>query len=179
MASNLTIYGLIKNKPKSLNRQLSDLIKNRPEYTINEGAFENQAMAESQAFGRDRAIMGMENQIEQNTADALGQAQQATTSSSALLSTLGKLNESKNASLRGLATDEAAIQRDKLRDLYGANAALGEEMDKAWNFNVNEPYQNQIQAIRDKKKARQENLWKIIDTVTSAGTSLATGGLAK
>lgn len=164
---------------KSLNKQLSALIKNRPQYNINQGAYDNQAMAQAQAFGRDRAIAGMEDQIDQNTTDALGQAQQATTSSSALLSTLGKLNESKNASLRGLATDEAAIQRDKLRDLYGANSALGEEMDKAWNFNVNEPYQNQIQAIRDKKKARQENLWKILDTVASVGTSLATGGAFK
>lgn len=163
----------------SLNKQLSTLIKKRPQYQIPDTAFDNVGLATSAAFGRDRAIQGMEEQIEQQTANAFGQAQGATSSTGALLSTLNKLNESKNASLRGLAVDEAALQRDKLRDLYGTNAELGDQMDKAWNFNVNEPYQNQIQAIRDKKKARQENLWKILDTVTSAGTSLLTGGIIR
>lgn len=160
----------------SLNKQLAKLIKTRPQYQVNDAAYENQALASANAFAPDRAIEGQRNQLEQDTANALGQAQQVSSSSSGILSTLAKLNESKNATMRGLATDEAAIQRDKLRDLYQANENLIGEQDKAWNYNVNEPYQNQVQMVRDKKKARQENMWKILDTVGSLGVGALTGG---
>ena len=66
-----------------------------------------------------------------------------------------------------------------MRDLYGANQAMIDEKDKQWNFNVNEPYQNQLQALRDKKKFRQEMLFKALDTVGSLGISAASGGLLK
>lgn len=160
----------------SLNKKLASLINNRPKYQVNDVAFENQALAEANAFGPDRSIQGQRNQLEQDTADALSRVQQTSGSTSSILSTLAKINDSKNASMRGLASDEAAIQRQKLNDLYATNNALIDEQDKAWNFNVNEPYQNQVQMLRDKKKARQENLWKILDTVGTLGLSAATGG---
>lgn len=162
----------------SLNKQLKALIANRPKYQIQPEAYQNQALAGAAAFGRDRSIQGMEGQVDQSTADMLSAAQQNSATSGSILNTLQKLNESRNSQYRNLAVDEAAIQRQKLNDLYQVNQNLIDEQDKAWNYNVNEPYQNQMQMIRDKKKARQENMWKIFDTLTAAGTSLATGGMS-
>ena len=59
-----------------------------------------------------------------------------------------------------------------MRDLYGANNAMIDEQDKAWNFNVNEPYQNQIQELRDRRKFRQELLFKAIDTAGAVAGSV-------
>ncbi len=160
----------------SLNKKLAKLVKNRPQYQINQEAFDNQALATANAFAPDQSIQQQRNILDQDVANTLNQVQQTSSSSSAILSTLAKINDSKNAAMRGLAGDEAAIQRDKMRDLYAANDALSEEKDKAWNFNTNEPYQNQIQMLRDKKKARQENMWRILDTVGSLGVSLLSGG---
>jgi len=162
--------------PKNLKKQIDTLIANRPEYQIQDEAYQNQALAQNQAFGRDRGIMQAEQNIQTQAADAVGQAQQVSGSSNAILDTISGITGNTNNSLRSLGVDEANIQSGRMRDLYGANNAMIDEQDKAWNFNVNEPYQNQIQELRDRRKAKQENLFKILDTVGGLGISAATSG---
>jgi hypothetical protein len=161
----------------SLKKKIDRLIKNRPQYQIQDEAFENQALAKNMAFGRDRGIMQAEDNIETQSADAIGQAQQVSNSSNAILDTIAGITGNANNSLRSLGVDEANVQASRMRDLYGANNAMIDEKDKEWNFNVNEPYQNQLQALRDRRKARQENVWKAIDTVGSLGINAASAGL--
>lgn len=181
MASKDTWGMLAGGKPfgrkKSLRKQIDALIKNRPKYEIQEEAFENQALAKNMAFGRDRGIQQAEQNIETQSTDAIGQAQQVSNSSNAILDTIAGITGNANSSLRSLGVDEANVAANRMRDLYGANNAMIDEQDKAWNFNVNEPYQNQIQELRDRRKARQENLWKAIDTVSSLATNAASAGL--
>lgn len=160
----------------NLKKQIDELIKNRPQYSIQPEAYETQALAKNMAFGRDRALQQQEQNIETGAADAIGQAQQVSGSTNAILDTIAGITNSKNQSLRSLAVDEASLQSQRMRDLYGANSAMIDEQDKAWNFNVNEPYQNQIQELRLRRKAKQENLFKILDTLSSLGVSAATGG---
>jgi len=153
------------NKPKSLNKKINELIENRPEYQIQDEAYENQALAKNQAFGRDRGIQQAEQNIMTQGADAMGAAQQVSGSTNALLDTLASVNSNQSSSMRDLGVEEANIQSQRMGDLYGTNTAMIDEQDKAWNYNVNDPYQNQMQALRDKKKFRQELLGKAIDTV--------------
>lgn len=161
---------------KNLKKQIDELIKNRPEYTIKDEAYQNQALAKNQAFGRDRGIQQAESNIQTQAADAVGQAQQVSGSSNAILDTIAGITGNANNSLRSLGVDEANIQSGRMRDLYGANNAMIDEKDKEWNFNVNEPYQNQIQELRNRRKAKQENFFKILDTIGGLGVSAATGG---
>lgn len=164
---------------KSLNKQIDQLIKNRPQYQVQDEAFETQALAKNQAFGRDRGIQRAEENIMTQGADTIGQAQQVSGSTNALLDILASISGGQNKNLRELGVDEAQIQSDRMRDLYGANTAMIDEQDKAWNFNVNEPYQNQMQALRDRKKFRQEMAMKAFDTVGRIGLAAATGGLSE
>jgi len=158
----------------NLKKKIDKLIANRPEYQIQDEAFNNQALAQNQAFGRDRGIQQAEDNIQTQAADAVGQAQQVSGSSNAILDTIAGITGNTNNSLRSLGVDEATVQSGRMRDLYGANNAMIDEQDKAWNFNVNEPYQNQIQELRNRRKAKQENLFKILDTVGGLGVSAAT-----
>jgi len=164
--------------PKNLKKQIDELIKNRPEYSIQDEAYQNQALAKNQAFGRDRGIQQAESNIQTQATDAVGQAQQVSGSSNAILDTIAGITGNANNSLRSLGVDEANIQSGRMRDLYGANNAMIDEKDKEWNFNVNEPYQNQIQELRNRRKAKQETFFKILDT-TVALVSAATGGAFK
>jgi len=159
--------------PKNLKKQIDELIKNRPEYSIQDEAYQNQALAKNQAFGRDRGIQQAESNIQTQAADAVGQAQQVSGSSNAILDTIAGITGNANNSLRSLGVDEANIQSGRMRDLYGANNAMIDEQDKEWNFNVNEPYQNQIQELRNRRKAKQENFFKILDTIGSLGANAA------
>lgn len=161
---------------KNLKKQIDELIKNRPKYEIKDEAYENQALAKNQAFGRDRGIQQAESNILANQANAVGESQQVSNSTNALLGTLEGMTGNVNNSLRSLGVDEANVASGRMRDLYGANNAMIDEQDKEWNFNVNEPYQNQIQELRNRRKARQENFFKILDTIGGLGVSAATGG---
>jgi len=186
MASSEEIFGMLggsapfvgkeSTKKKSLKKQIDELIKNRPQYEIQDEAYQNQALAKNQAFGRDRGIQQAESNIQTQAADAVGQAQQVSGSSNAILDTIAGITGNANNSLRSLGVDEANIQSGRMRDLYGANNAMIDEQDKKWNFNVNEPYQNQIQELRNRRKAKQENFFKILDTIGSLGVSAATSG---
>lgn len=168
----------------SLNSQINELISNRPKYKIQPGYAENQnlaqqglTLAKNTAFGRSRAIMAQEKNIDQNAADTMYAAGNESGSTSALLNTLAQVNNSRNTALRGLAADEATIQNANMAQVYGqqagemnANTAMSEEQDKEWNYNVNEPYMNKLNMLVQKKKFRQGLLMKGLDVLGSAAT---------
>lgn len=157
----------------SLNKQIQNLIRNRPKYNISDEYYANQGLATNNAFGRDRSVMAQEANIGQSAADSMYEAGNLSGSASALLGVLANVNNSKNSALRGLAADESAIQQQKLAKVLESNTALAEEKDKAWNYNVNEPYQNQMNYLVQKKRARTETAWKMMDFVASLGQSAA------
>lgn len=163
----------------SLNRKLKRLIKNRPTYEINQEAFDNQAIAKSRAFGRDRAIQAQESELEQSATNAVSQAKDVTTSTSGLLNTIAAIQANTASAGRNLAIDEARLQDERVQDLYGVNQAMIDEKDKAFEYNVNMPYQNQIQSLRDRKKARGELVGNIIGAVGNIAGSVIGTGLAK
>lgn len=160
----------------SLNKKMDRLIKNRPTYRINDEAYENQNLARSAAFGRDRSIQMQEQELEQDAANAVSEAKDVTGSTSSLLSTIASIQANQSAAGRDLATTESMIKRENLNNLYGANKDVIEEKDKEFDFNVNQPYQNKVQALRDRKKARGELVGNIIGGLTSIGATAATGG---
>jgi hypothetical protein len=137
---------------KSLNRTL----ENAPKYKITDEAFENQAIAKSAAYGRDRAIQQQQENISQEATNDAFEAKNITSSTSALLSTIAQINANKNQNLRGLGQTEAAMQRENRGALMGANNAMIDEKDKAWNYNENMPFQMRVAMYRDKQKSAQE-----------------------
>lgn len=152
------------------------LLNNRPTYSINDEAFDNQALARSSAFGRDRAIQMQEQQLEKGSANTINQARDVSSSTSGLLSTLAAIQANQDESRVNLATTEAGIQRQNRADLYNANADMIDEKDKAFDYNVNQPYQNKIQELRDRRKAKGELIGNVVGGITSIGASLIGGG---
>lgn len=158
-----------------LKTRISRAIKNMPKYQINEEAFQNQAMARSQAFGRNRALQTQEENIDQSAADAASQAQQATSSTSSLLSTIAAINANTTSAQRGLAQDEAAIQQQNMGQLYNANQAMIDEKDKAWNQNVYAPWAAHLQNLKERKANRDAKWGSIAGGLLSAGASVLGG----
>jgi len=159
----------------SLQSKMDALVANRPEYEISDEYAKNQALAQAATMGRDQAIQQQEQNINQSAVDSVGQAQELTSSTGSILSTLAAINNNKNDALLQLGVQEGQVARQNRRDLMGANEAMAEEQDKAWNYNVNDPYQNQVAQIRDKQKFRRELPWKILDTVGAIGMSAVAG----
>lgn len=153
-------------------KEIKNLLKNRPKYEIADEAFENQASARSQAYGRDRSIQMQQENINQEAANAASAAKDVSGSTSSLLSTIAAINANKTGQLRGLAQDEASMQQGKLQTLYGTNNAMIDEKDKAWNYNVNMPYQQKLQRANEKLRRAQ------MITDSFSGVAIAVGGSA-
>ena len=180
MALDPQMWGLLSGKkPKSLNKQMDRLIKNRPQYKINDEAFDNQSIAKNQAFGRNRAIQQGEEDVDQSAANAVSQAKTVSNSTAGLLDTIATINSNATQSKRDLAGQESQIKQQNVGQLLDTNQQMIDEKDKAWNFNINEPYQNQIQSIRDKKRFRQELGLKAIDFAGSIAGAAIGGGIPK
>lgn len=159
----------------SLKKKIARQIKKMPKYTINDEAFQNQSLARSRAFGRDRAVQMQESNIEQEAANDANEARNVTGSTSSLLSTISAINANKTAGLRGLAQIEAGIQRDNVGQLYGANETMIDEKDKAWNQNVYAPWAAHLQALKEKKANRDAKWGSIAGGLLTAGASILGG----
>ena len=83
----------------SLNKQIQNLIRNRPKYNISDEYYANQGLATNNAFGRDRSVMAQEANIGQSAADSMYDAGNLSGSASALLGVLANVNNSKNSAL--------------------------------------------------------------------------------
>jgi hypothetical protein len=153
-------------------KEIKKLLKNRPKYEIPDEAAQNQAAARAQAYGRDRSIQMQEENIGQEAANAASAAKDVSGSTSALLSTIAAINANKTGQLRGLAQDEAAMQSGKMQNMYAANTAMVDEKDKAWNYNVNMPYQQKLQRANEKLRRAQ------MITDSFSGVAIAVGGSA-
>jgi hypothetical protein len=135
-------------------KALDKTIRNRPKYEIADEAYENQNLARSEAFGRDRAIQTQQENLDLGAENAVSQAKDVTSSTSGLLSTIASIQANKDAAGRQLAIDEASL--DKTKQLIMANNMMIDEKDKAWNFNKNMPYQNKLAMYRMKQREGSE-----------------------
>jgi len=173
---NAGLIGVVTGKKKNLNDKLNAAIAARPQYQVNDEAYENQSIAKNQAFGRNRAIQQGEEDVDQSAANAVSQAKGVSGSTAGLLDTIATINSNATGAKRDLAGQESQIKQQNVGQLMDTNQQMIDEKDKAWNFNINEPYQNTIQSLRDKKRFRQELAMKGIDFAASLGSSFIGGG---
>jgi hypothetical protein len=157
--------------------KLSKLIKNRPQYEIQKEYEANQGLAANQAYGRDRAVTNAETQIDSQAANAFEAARQSSSSTPALMAALTGVQNNATAARGDLVDQEQQSRARGMNNMMQTNSAMAEEKDKAWNTNVNEPYQNQVQRLRDKQKFGRDLLMKGIDLAGSLAVKGATGGL--
>lgn len=141
--------------------------KSRPKYKVNPQYTDNVALAEGRAFGTNTAIDQGNNQLDQDQAEGINNAQRYSSSASSILNTLSSLTGKKMQSQRALVGDNAQLQVQGANQLQDANRALAEENDKAWNYNNNMPYQNMVEDINKAQPAIAENLGKRKDLLAS------------
>lgn len=171
------VAGALKGRKRRKEKEkLDKLLKQSPKYEVNEEAFQNQALARSQAFGRDRAIQMREQQLEQDTANAVTDAKDITTGTSSLLSTIAAIQANKDVATRSLAQDEASLRANNMRQLMAVNNAVIDEKDKAWNFNQNMPFQMKVAALRDRIKSNEEQSAQEAANANSSIMGMAGGG---
>lgn len=164
------------NNARRNTKKLKELIDKRPEYKINEEAYDNQAIAKAEAYGRDRGIQRQETQLEQDAANAVGDVKDVASSTNALLGAITAIKANQNTTRRGLAQDEAQLMAQKKAQLIDVNNQMIDEKDKAWNFNKNMPYQMKVAALRDRVKYNQEQAAQQFAASSNFMTNMFAGG---
>jgi hypothetical protein len=158
IAAGLGAIGSRRNQKK-----LNKLLERAPKYKINDEAYDNQAIAKSEAFGRDRSIQFQETQLEQDAANAVTDVKDVASSTNALLAAITAIKANQNTARVGLAQNEAQLMAQRKAQLIGVNNQMIDEKDKMWNYNENMPYQMKVAALRDRKKANDELFLKGVD----------------
>lgn len=160
------------------NKKIDKLLKNAPKYKIADEAYENQNLARSAAFGRNRAIQMQEENIDQGTANAAATVAGVSSNTSDLLSTIAAISANATGAKRGLAQDEASVQQENMANLYNVNQAMIDEKDKEWDYNTNMPFQNKLKSLRDRKQARANAFNTVLGGLFSgAGALLGNPGI--
>ncbi len=135
----------------------------RPKYKIQPEAEQNKAFGLQATFGQNAAISQGNSMADQTAAQDINTTQQYSSNAGTILNTLKAINNNRNQTKQGLAISDAQLRAQGRNTLMGANNAMIDEQDKAWNYNINNPYQNQIAANRDFTKGSTENFWKLLD----------------
>lgn len=135
----------------------------RPKYQIQPEVEQNKALATIGAFGQNPAIAAGNAMADQTAAQDINTAQQYSSSTGSILNTLKAINSNRNKTKQGLAISDAEMRAQGRNNLLNTNKDIIDEYDKAWNYNVNEPYQNAVAQNRDIQKSVTENFWKILD----------------
>lgn len=140
---------------------------NRPKYQINPEYDENRALAQGAAFGQNNAVTQGLKQADADMAETGNQAQQVSSSTGQILNVLKSANQTKMNSQRQLTGLGAQFNNQGRQELMGANTALAEEKDKAWNYNQNMPYQNAMSNTNSGIAAGATNYWKRMDMLSA------------
>lgn len=139
--------------------------KKRPKYNISPEVDENKALAAGSAFGLNPAIQTGLNQADQAAAEDVNTAQNYTANTGSILNVLRSINSNRNMTKQNLLGQGAQIQAQGKAQLAQANQQAIDEKDKAWNYNQNQPYQNQVAGNRDLMKGTTENFWRLLDSL--------------
>lgn len=148
---------------KRAQKKLGKLLKNAPKYSINKEAFENQNVARTRAFGKDRDVQMQQENIEQSAAQAANQAQDVSSSTAALLNTMSAIQANRTGAQRDLTQMEAGLRNQRMAEFFGAQNMMIDEKDKAWNYNTNMPFQMKVAAQRDRQKYNTELMLKGVE----------------
>lgn len=131
--------GIMQNiQARKLNRK-----NKRPIYNVDAGYQQNIDEAAALAKGRTRQFQNAEMQADQAMANSAELAKgfsgnNTATSIGSLIAAQNQRNEAQRAILGA----ESAFQANATQNLAAQRQAIAEERDKAFNYNLNMPYQN-------------------------------------
>lgn len=157
----------------SLNKKIRRQIENMPKYSINDEAFQNQSLARTRAFGKDRDVQMAQEEIDQSAADAVSSAMDVTSSTTDLLGTIAAIQSNTTGATRDLAREEASMRTQRMAELFAANQAMIDEKDKAWYQNVYAPWDAKLRNLQT-RKARRSAFWTSVagGLMTAAGAAI-------
>jgi hypothetical protein len=157
------------------NRKANKMQANRQTYQIPQEIANNQAMYKGLAnSSRLPGQSNLENQIGANSANGINAAMQGAGSSADVLASIGNTQNNTNGALNNLAVEGAQNQNMNRDKLAQANNTMADYKNQAFDYNQNEPYQQQYARKMALKTAANANLQGATqDLMSGAGMMMA------
>jgi hypothetical protein len=169
-----SIFGAVQTAQGT--KQLNSLISNRPKFNISQGyqdAFKSyQNMANSNLPGYDI----MKGQIDQSGAQAQSNLERGAMSSNQLMSGALSSQDKELKAIQNLGLMSAQWKSQQQQNLIQGQQMMGQQQDKAWDYNVNQPWEIKANMAANKAGVGQQNLFAGLQDMGStlnnyAGTS--------
>jgi hypothetical protein len=160
------IFGAVQTAQGT--RQLNSLLNNRPQYQISQGyqdAFKTyQSMANSQLPGYDI----MKGQIDQSGARTQANLERGAMSSNQLMSGALSSQDKELDAIKNLGLMSAQYRQQQQQNLAGAQQMMGGQQDKAFDYNVNQPWEIRANMAAGKAGVGQQNLFSGLQDIGSS-----------
>ena len=155
------------------NRDMRRQMANRPVYNIDENIRQRLGLAQAQLNARMAGASQAERNIMSQQASTLGNVQRASTDASQALLAAGNVQAQTNKALENLGLAEAQNYQTRLGNLVGAQEAMAQENQKAFEWNQAGKWQD----MNSMQAAIAQNRANTFRDITSAGTQVASLGL--
>ena len=139
------------------NKQMKNLLANRPQYSIPEAYMKSlgiyQQMAASEMPGKDY----YEQKLGETTARAMTGAERGAISSNVYQGAVESAQDKELQAIQDLAKMNAEYKMGAMQNLAGAQQQMGQLQDQVWNYNVAQPYDIKLNMANEKRQAGAQN----------------------
>jgi len=154
-------------------KEMKNLLANRPRYTIPEayqkslGIYQQLASQEMPGMGQYQQMYG------QATARAMTGAERGAISSNAYMGAVQSAQDKELQALQQLALMGANYKTQAMQNLAGAQTQMGQLQDQAFEYNVNQPYQQKLNIASEQRQAGWQNLYGGLSDLSSTVMNFA------
>lgn len=155
------------------NKQLKNLLNNRPTYTIPEAYGRALGVYSNLASGQMSGQQYYEDKIGESTARAMGNAEKGAISSNVFMGAVSNSQDKEIQAIQGLAKMGAEYRTTQMQNYGQALSQYGQLEDKQWEVNQFQPWEIKANMANEKKMAGQQNLWGGLNEMGSAAINFA------
>jgi len=149
-------------------KQLKNLLANRPKYNIPEAYMKSLGIYQNLAAGEMPGMQRQEQLIGETTARAMTGAERGSISSNVYMGAVQSAQDKELQALQNLAMMGANYKTQAMQNLAGAQNVMGGLQDQQFEYNVNQPWQIKATMAQEKIQAGGQNLFGGMGDIGSA-----------
>lgn len=150
------------------NKQMKSLLANRPTYTIPDAYQKALSVYGQMAQGGMPGQQYYEDRIGESTARAIGSAERGAISSNVFQGAVSNAQDKELQALQDLARMGAEYKTNAMSAYAQAQNQYGQLQDRAFDYNVAQPYDIKLNMANERKMAGQQNLMQGLGEVGSS-----------
>jgi len=141
------------------NKQMKNLLTNRPTYNIPEAYQKSLGIYQNLAAGEMPGMQRQEQLIGESTARSISASERGAISSNSFMGNVLGAQDKELQALQQLAMMGANYRTTAMQNLAGAQQQYGQLQDQQFEYNVNQPWDIKANMAQSKMQAGGQNLW--------------------